>query len=443
MPPKGAKGKGGARSSKGGYHERGGGDTISFSDFMASNGTGATTPANPATTVGVGAEASALQQIAAHLQQSTPGGNTFKPGTLKTVKFNSVAEQQRMVMAMSLLKEKEARDEGVRIQTMVQAGIKAHLGSPKRTVTPPGKGKQKQKTQEVDEASEDETGDDSSAEQTGLIPSSRNAKHKKRQREEYRLLKDMVPALKSFHETVSGMLSGERVVESDDEGDGTGVAGFLRRIRSANREYHQATPSPQGKLSDRNPKQGDPVKGMRGKANVASRHLHAQFETSTDEPSETSGSSDLMQALRGHFVTTPSPSTKKTIPKKQTPIALYKAILDSLRGAAEMVDVKDHPIPDGKLFKKLATKPNLAKVKPLVDNLQGAMVNAAKAMKKKRADADLSAQTMLTEGLGDTIGFRIPRGVNTESYIAVLLIWLIQAGVDLTGDPYTNFLLTG
>ena len=102
MPPKGAKGKGGARSSKGGYHERGGGDTISFSDFMASNGTGAATPANPATTVGVGTEASALQQIAAALQQ-TPRGDTFKPGTLKTVKFNSVAEQQRMVMAMSLL----------------------------------------------------------------------------------------------------------------------------------------------------------------------------------------------------------------------------------------------------------------------------------------------------------------------------------------------------
>ena len=180
------------------------------------------------------------------------------------------------------------------------------------------------------------------------------------------------------------------------------------------------------------------MKGMSSKANAASRHLRAQFETSTDEPSETSGSSDLMQALRGHFVTTPSPSTKKTIPKKQTPIALFQAILDSLRG----VDEKDHPIPDEKLFKKLATKLNLAKVKPLVDNLQGAMVNAAKAMKKKRADADLSAQTMLTEGLGDTIGFRIPRGVDTESYIAVLLIWLIQAGVDLTADPYTNFLLT-
>lgn len=50
---------------------------------------------------------------------------------------------------------------------------------------------------------------------------------------------------------------------------------------------------------------------------------------------------------------------------------------------------------------------------------------------------------MLTEGLGDTIGFRIPRGVDTESYIAVLLIWLIQAGVDLTADPYTDFLLKG
>jgi hypothetical protein len=443
MPPKGAKGKGGARSSKGGYHERGGGDTISFSDFMASNGTGATTPANPATTVGVGAEASALQQIAAALQQ-TPRGDTFKPGTLKTVKFNSVAEQQRMVMAMSLLKEKEAKDEDVRFKAMVQAGIKAHLGSPKRTVTPPGKGKQKQKTQEVDEASEDETGDDSSAEQTGLTSSSRNAKHKKRQREEYRLLKDTVPALRSFYEEVSGMLDDDRGTESDDEVKGSGVARIMRRIRSAKREYRNTTPSPKGKLGNRSPSQGDPVKGMSSKANVASRRLRDQLDTSTDAPSETSGgSSDLMQALRGHFVTPPSPSTKQTIPKKQTPIALFQAILDSLKGAAEMVDVKDHPIPDGKLFKKLATKPNLAKVKPLVDNLQGVMVKAAKAMKTKRTDADLSAQTMLTEGLGDTIGYRIPRSVNTESYIAVLLIWLIQAGVDLTGDPYTNFLLTG
>jgi hypothetical protein len=122
----------------------------------------------------------------------------------------------------------------------------------------------------------------------------------------------------------------------------------MRRIRSAERGVRQATsPSPQGKLGNRNPKQGDPVKGMGSKANVASRHLHAQFETSTDAPSETSGSSysDLMQALRGHFVTTPSSSTKKTIPNKQTPIALFQAILDSLKGAAEMVDVKEHPTP--------------------------------------------------------------------------------------------------
>ena len=68
---------------------------------------------------------------------------------------------------------------------------------------------------------------------------------------------------------------------------------------------------------------------------------------------------------------------------------------------------------------------------------------AAKAMKIKKADADLGAQTMLTEGLGDTIGYRVPRGAETESYIAVLLIWLIQAGVDFTADPYTNLLLTG
>jgi hypothetical protein len=113
-----------------------------------------------------------------------------------------------------------------------------------------------------------------------------------------------------------------------------------------------------------------------------------------------------------------------------------------------MVEVKHHPVPDAKLFKKMATTPNLAKVQPLHgDNLLGAMVKAAKSMimKKKKADADLSAQTMLhvNEGIGDTIGYLIPRGAEIESYIAVLFIWLIQAGVDFTADPYTNLLLTG
>ena len=127
-----------------------------------------------------------------------------------------------------------------------------------------------------------------------------------------------VPALRSFYEEVSGMLDDDRGTESDDEVKGSGVARFMRRIRSAKREYRQATPSPQGKLGNRTPKQGDPVKGMSSKANVASRHLHAQFETSTDAPSEASGSSDLMQALRGHFVTAPSPSDYEKDTSKKT-----------------------------------------------------------------------------------------------------------------------------
>jgi hypothetical protein len=235
---------------------------------MASNGTGVTTLANPATTVGVGAEASALQQIVAPL--ATPRGNTFKPGTLKTVKFNSVAEQQRMVTAMSLLKEKEAKDEEARIQSLIDAGSKPRWALLCEPSPPPARERRK-KTRKVDETSEDETGDDSSAEQTGLTPSSRNAKHKKRQRDEYKALKEAVPALRSFYEKVSGMLSGERDTESDDEVNGTGVAGVLRRIRWANREYNviyqQATPSPQpqGKLRDRSPSQGDPAKGTSSK----------------------------------------------------------------------------------------------------------------------------------------------------------------------------------
>jgi hypothetical protein len=161
-----------------------------------------------------------------------------------------------------------------------------------------------------------------------------------------------VPALdlRSFYEKVSGMLSGERDTESDNEVNGTGVqchvqchdivAGVLRRIRWASREYmyQQATPSPQGKLRDRSPSQGDPAKGMSSKTkNAASRRLHDQLDPSPDVPSETSGSSDLMQALRGHFVAEPSSSTKKKLPHKKTPINLYQAILDSLKGAADII----------------------------------------------------------------------------------------------------------
>ena len=50
---------------------------------------------------------------------------------------------------------------------------------------------------------------------------------------------------------------------------------------------------------------------------------------------------------------------------------------------------------------------------------------------------------MLTEGLGDAIGYRILKGAKIESYMSVLLIWLIQAGIDFAADPYTNLLLTG
>jgi hypothetical protein len=47
------------------------------------------------------------------------------------VKFNTVAEQQGMVTATSLLQEKESKNEEVRIQAMVQAASKlnwARLG---------------------------------------------------------------------------------------------------------------------------------------------------------------------------------------------------------------------------------------------------------------------------------------------------------------------------
>ena len=52
------------------------------------------------------------------------------------------------------------------------------------------------------------------------------------------------------------------------------------------------------------------------------------------------------------------------------------------------------------------------------------------------------SKTVITEGLGDTIGLRIARKQTMEHYLTVLLLWLLQGGTDFNADPYLKQLMT-
>jgi hypothetical protein len=62
--------------------------------------------------------------------------------------------------------------------------------------------------------------------------------------------------------------------------------------------------------------------------------------------------------------------------------------------------------------------------------------------KRRSAKDSKSAESMLTDGLSNHIGFSKPRGCELEIYISCIFIWLFKAGVDLTKDTFLNTLLT-
>ena len=67
---------------------------------------------------------------------------------------------------------------------------------------------------------------------------------------------------------------------------------------------------------------------------------------------------------------------------------------------------------------------------------------AAKAMKKKRKEADLAAISMIVDGLGDHIEYRKPRAMTLDLYLASTLVWLIRGKIDFTCDPYMALLIS-
>ena len=49
---------------------------------------------------------------------------------------------------------------------------------------------------------------------------------------------------------------------------------------------------------------------------------------------------------------------------------------------------------------------------------------------------------MIVDGLGDHIGYRMPRGMDLSLYLASLLVWLMRAKIDFGQDPYMEQLIS-
>ena len=453
MPPKG-KGKG-SKTSKGGWREGGGGKTVSLTDFMAETGI-RDAPAASTTSGDVGTDVGALKNLVSAL--ITPGGNphstrTCNPGSLPMIKITNAKEQQRMVAAMQLLQEKEAKDEQDRVDVLVQARLKEALGSLKKEPGPKQKKRERKQVKQetktavvaIESTDESSEADEKHEEDTEAeVKPSRRARSRKKARDDYIRLREVVPPLQEFFTTIAELLHVEKPsAQADDEDPGADNSDLLRHLRRAHRACVNATPSPRGKV-DRlaDVADGNPTR-VSSRTNAASRDLGDTFGCEPDPGEADSGSSESrMKSLLDHFGdTSPASVIKKSIPKGQTPIKLFQATLDSLVGAGSLVDKGQYPKPDELYLAKHVKQTDLDKVAPLVANMVGLTNKASAAMKKKRQEADLAAQSMIVDGLTEHVSLRVHRSMDIKQYLGVFFIWLLRAGVNLTRDPYTERLL--
>jgi hypothetical protein len=438
MPPK-SKGKGG-NASKGGWQRDGAAKTVSIHEFLASSGVG--TPSAATTSAGgVGTEVGALQALVTALANPTSQSLYNRAqGPPRTIKLESAEDERRMVAAYALLTAKEADDERLRITKMVEEGVKARLGSPEKSEKKSGGKKKKAKVAVPEQETCSETEESEVPESPVPKKPSRGSMYRKKKKEELDSLQEQLPALLEFRDTVMRLLGDDKVGGSDDESGGAGSGGLImRHLRRANRTYQLATPSPREKVTPSATKIG--TTGTSKGTKPASRDLKFRDLDQDTSLSDTgSESSSKMKAMLAHFAKpTPGP-TPKTIPRKLSPIKLFEATLDSLRGAGSLVNKEMFPEPTERYAKQL-TPADITMVKPVVDKLMAMMEKAAKAMKQKRQEADLAAKTMIVDGLGCHIGYRVPRGMKLELYLASIIVWLIRAETDFTRDPFTALLI--
>ena len=137
------------------------------------------------------------------------------------------------------------------------------------------------------------------------------------------MLREALPALLEFKDTMMGLMTKKQGGGSDDESAGAKSGGeILRTLRRAHRTYERSTPSPLGKANG--PKPSSKNMGETSRTKTASRDLNvSELETEPSLDGTGSESSTKMKALLDHFASDtshPSPATAQQIPKKETPV---------------------------------------------------------------------------------------------------------------------------
>ena len=442
MPPKG-KGKG-SKSSKGGWRSDEGTKAVTLTEFLASSGVG-TTSAGSTSVGGVGAEVGALQTLVAALTQSSQLPNFRSQGPPRTIKLESVDDERRMVAAYALLKAKEADDETARLEKLIEEGVKAKLDRSPKSAGARAPSGPKTKKAKVDDGREpvETSSETEGADSPDPKRPSRGARHRKKRSDELAFLRELTTALSGFRDSMMGVLVDDKAGGSDDESAGARSGGaILRHLRKANRAYLQATPPPRGKEDPPIAKEKTPGKSSRTK--TASRDL--QFRDCEEETAlsdSRSEESTKMKALLDHFA--PDPPTPSSANKpnqtKLSPKQLFDATLDSLKGAALLVNTKKFPRPDEK-YTKSFSKADTEIVAPIVAKLIAMMEKASKAMKAKRAEADKAALSMIVDGLGEHIEYRKPRGMTLNLYLTSVVVWLVRARTNFSQDPFLAMLIS-
>ena len=373
-----------------------------------------------------------LQSLIQPGAPSTAGGNTNVQMTPR--------EYSDYIADCNARAKREETEKEVKLAEAIAAGVKAGLaaqGLPATTNVDGQRKKAKTKkpkaTASPDSDSEAAGGLVSSSDSESAPPSpaakarAKRLRQKKTKKDAEALTRKELDELNNFKNVVTELLAGPA---SDDEEDNQVKIGHLKRhLRLAVREVEKTTPR-------KAPKTLTPKK-------AAVRPLQLGLEAESAEGSEAEGSSktpyECMMAKLGLPASTVKTVTivaKKQPKQTATPQTRLVNLAKSFEGAAKEINQEEYPFPN-------PTKQEIEALQHITATIIGMMgkCDATKRRTSGKATAWTVSQTMITEGLGDVIGLRIARKQTMESYLTVLLLWLLQGGTDFNADPYLKQLM--
>jgi len=174
------------------------------------------------------------------------------------------------------------------------------------------------------------------------------------------------------------------------------------------------------------------------------RQLRMGLAVESEEDSEAEGSSKTpfewvlaKLGLSASTVKTVPPVAKKQPKQAATPKTRLINLAKSFEGAAAEINLEEYPFPK-------PTEQDIETLQHVTATIIGMMgkYDATKRGTSGKATTWTVSKTVITEGLGDTIGLRIARKQTMEHYLTVLLLWLLQGGTDFNADPYLKQLMT-